>query len=175
MPTEFTPCLLLRLWSVYFTGTGGLRECELKAEVLLSGVSSFVFFFFLILLFSLCWDGMPGLLSLHSLYCSAVSLFVFELTINMFLEHHPTQLCSVRSKAALRMSRSAWIFVGCHLGDLWRKRQVRLALGMTRKQSHQRGMSGQLRASDYGRSAGPWEQGTQSMHSDFQVPGKSLT
>lgn len=29
-----------------FYGDGGLRECELKAEVLLSGVSSFVFFFF---------------------------------------------------------------------------------------------------------------------------------
>lgn len=43
VPIEFTPCLLLILGSVYFTGTGGLPECGLEANVFLCGVSSFVF------------------------------------------------------------------------------------------------------------------------------------
>lgn len=69
VPIEFTPFLLLILWSVYFTGTGELQECELKANVFLYRVSSFAFFFFYSP-FPPVLDGMSGL-SLHrsAFYC----------------------------------------------------------------------------------------------------------
>lgn len=67
VPIEFTPFLLLILWSVYFTGTGGLPECEVEANVFLGGVSSFVFST-LLLSPGTGWDGMPGL-GLLSFYC----------------------------------------------------------------------------------------------------------
>lgn len=48
-PTAFTPFLLLILWKVYFMGTRGLQECELKANASVYGVSSVVFLILLLL------------------------------------------------------------------------------------------------------------------------------
>lgn len=125
MPIEFTPCLLLILGSVYFTGTGGLPECELEANVFLCGVSSFVFS---ILLFSpspvMGWDARPQLAQLLLLSC--IFIFVFELKIKMFLENHPTSV-QCRVKPFSRMSLSMGFWWDCHLADLWRKLQVRSA------------------------------------------------
>lgn len=104
VPIEFTPFLLLILWSVYFTGTGGLPECELEANVFLSGVSSFVFS----TLLSppppgMGWDARPRLAQLLLLSC--IFIFVFELKINMFLENHPTSVqCRVNPLSRMSLS-----------------------------------------------------------------------
>lgn len=110
VPIEFTPFLLLILWSVYFTGTGGLPECEVEANVFLGGVSSFVFST-LLLPPGMGWDGMPGLglLSFFTvsvkILLSCIFIFVFELKINMFLENHPTSV-QCRVNLLFRMSLS---------------------------------------------------------------------
>lgn len=102
VPIEFTPFLLLILWSVYFTGTGGLPECELETNVFLGGVSSFVFSS-LLLPAGMGWDARPRLAQLLLLSC--IFIFVFELKINMFLETHPISV-QCRVKPLFRMSLS---------------------------------------------------------------------